>query len=219
MPRASTPVLPPYSLRVDVSVPYSNATHRESACTPWKTGVFSLSVIEFMGRKQAFSGTLPPGDAGTRATLAQMRALVLSGAKDFGVRETAVRVIQFSGAREHDPASQLGALFQYVRDQITFIGDVAGVETLQSPRYTLSIRAGDCDDRAVLLAAMARSIGIPTDLRFRAIAANPAAPGSFSHVYVVARVNGKDIALDPTYHSARPGYEYAKPFRVEDYAI
>jgi transglutaminase-like putative cysteine protease len=117
---------------------------------------------------------------------------------------------------EHDPAAQLGALFRFVRDRITFIGDVAGVETLQSPRYTLRVGAGDCDDRAILLAALARSIGVPTDLKFRAIAANPRAPQQFSHVYVVARVGNRDLPLDPTYHQAEPGYQYARPTRVED---
>lgn len=167
----------------------------------------------------ALSGTLPPGAAGTRVTLAMMRDLAVSGAKDPAVRETAIRVVQASGAREHDPVSQLGALFRFVRDRITFIGDVAGVETLQSPRYTLRVAAGDCDDRAVLLAALARSIGIQTELRFRAIAANPRAPRQFSHVYVVARTAGRDMPLDPTYRGIPAGYEYPRATRVEDMSL
>lgn len=168
----------------------------------------------------ALSGTLPPGDKGTRVTLAMMRDLALTGAKDPAVRETAIRVVQGSRtAREHDPASQLGALFAFVRDRITFIGDVAGVETLQSPRYTLRVRAGDCDDRAVLLAALARSINAAPGMRFRAIAANRAAPRQFSHVYVVARVDGRDLALDPTYRGTPVGWQYPSPTRVEDLSL
>lgn len=116
-------------------------------------------------------------------------------------------------SREHDPRSQLAALFRFVRDHIMFIGDVAGVETLQSPRYTLHVKAGDCDDRATLLAALARAIGIPVELKFRAIAANPRARGAFSHVYVVANLGGRELVLDPTYHSNAPGYEHAGAFR------
>lgn len=177
-----------------------------------------MSVIEYVGPRQVLSGTLPPGDRGTRVTLGMMRSLALAGAKDPIVRETAIHIVQ-QQAREHDPESQLTALFRYVRDGITFIGDVAGVETLQSPSYTLRVRAGDCDDRAVLLVALARSIGLPADFRFRAIAANPRAPRQFSHVYVVARIGNKDVPLDPTFHQAEPGYQYARPSRVEDFRL
>jgi transglutaminase-like putative cysteine protease len=176
----------------------------------------STDMIQYVGPRTALSGTLPPGNQGARATLSIMRELTLSGAKDPIVRETAIRIVQTSGAREHNPASQLGALFRYVRDRITFIGDVAGVETLQTPQYTLRVGAGDCDDRAVLLAAMARSIGITADLRFRAVAANPRTPGQLSHVYVVARIGNQDLPLDPTYKSAEPGYQYSRVTRVED---
>ncbi len=137
------------------------------------------------------------------------------GAKDQLVRETAINVVR-DAAREHDPISQLAALFRYVRDHVMFIGDVAGVETLQSPRYTLHVMAGDCDDRAILLAALLRAIGIGADLSFKVIAANPAQPGAFSHVYVVARVGGQAIPLDPTYHSNAIGYEFPGALRSSE---
>ena len=54
------------------------------------------------------------------------------------------------------------------------------------------------------------------DFRFRVIAANPRTPASFSHVYVVARLFGRDIAMDPTYRSNALGYEYPVRFRVGD---
>jgi transglutaminase-like putative cysteine protease len=146
-----------------------------------------------------------------------MRRLATEGARDLLVRETAITTVRGT-SREHDPKSQLAALFRFVRDNIMFIGDVAGVETLQSPRYTLTIKAGDCDDRATLLAALARSIGIAADMRFKAIAANPST-NSLSHVYVVARVGGRDIALDPTYHRNAPGYEFPLASRTMERTI
>ena len=176
-------------------------------------------VYEFNGRFQALSGTLPSGDRGTQRTLEYMQAMAVEGAKQMVVRETAINVVRAAGAPEHNLLAQLGALFRFVRDSVMFIGDVAGVETLQSPRYTLHVMAGDCDDRATLMVALARSIGIPTSLKFRVIAANPKFPRSFSHVYVVARVNGKDIALDPTYHQNALGFEYPGAFRTGDFAL
>jgi transglutaminase-like putative cysteine protease len=174
---------------------------------------FTLGVYRYNGVVRTALGKLPPGDLGTRKTLELMQAFAQQGAKELGIREAAIQAVRAAGAPEHDAAAQLEALHRFVRDQILFIGDIAGVETLQSPRYTLQMRAGDCDDRAVLLAALARSIGIPAVLKFKVIAANPSQPGTFSHVYVVANVAGRDLALDPTFHGNPAGYEYPRASR------
>lgn len=162
-------------------------------------------------------GSLPSGVLGTRATLTVMGRLALEGSRDVRVREAAIDALHSYNAASHDRYAQAGALFAFVRDRIMFVGDVLGVETVQSPYFTLRVRAGDCDDRATLLAAMLRSVSIPAD--FRVIAANPAAPGSFSHVYVVATVAGRRVALDPTYSSNAPGYEFAAITRKGDFSL
>ena len=158
---------------------------------------------------------LPDGDLGTRATLTTMQRLAEAGARDPDVRATAIEIITAAGARGHDPALQAGALHEFVRDRVLFVGDVAGVETVQSPRVTLRVMAGDCDDRATLLAAMLRAIGIRS--RFRVIAADPRRRRSFSHVFVIATVSGRDIALDPTYRSNAAGWQYPLATRAGDF--
>ena len=162
-------------------------------------------------------GKLPPGDAGTARTLAIMAQLAREGSMRREVRETAIDVVRGAGVRPHDTRGELAALFRFVRGAVRFTGDVAGVETLQAPHYTLAVMAGDCDDRAILLAALARAIGIPAS--FRVIAANPRRPGTYSHVYVVAKVQGKDVPLDPTYETTPPGWEHPSPSRIGGFAI
>jgi transglutaminase-like putative cysteine protease len=162
-------------------------------------------------------GKLPPGDAGTHKTLAIMQQLARAGALNRTVRETAIDVIRNAGTAPHDTPGELAALFAFVRDRVRFTGDIAGVETLQAPHYTLRVMAGDCDDRAVLLVAMARSVGLDANLRFRVIAANPGRPGTWSHVYAVANVRGREIALDPTYPSSRMGWQHPTPSRIGDF--
>lgn len=154
------------------------------------------------------------GDRGTAETLSLMRRMALEGAKDPSVRDTAIWIVGQAVAPAHNPLAQLGALFRFVRDQVLFIGDVRNVETLQTPAKTLEIGAGDCDDRATLLVALARSIGIAADFTFRVVAANPANRGAFSHVYAVARINGRKIAMDPTYRSNALGYQFPAVFRI-----
>lgn len=158
------------------------------------------------------SGSLPGGDAGTRKTLDNMRQLADQGSRDLTVRAAAVRAIRSSGAPSHDIPAQVDAIFTFVRDTIYFLNDPAGTEWLQSPRATLSFGVGDCDDRATLLAAMLRTIGVTT--QFRVIAADPRRPATFSHVYVVANVRGRAVPLDPTYQDNVMGFELPRPFRV-----
>jgi len=163
---------------------------------------------------RATLGRLPSGDAGTRATLGIMQRLAEAGAKDLTVREAALGILRASGIPSHDYRRELEALFRFVRDRIRFTRDVYGVETLQAAGYTLQHQAGDCDDRAVLLAALVRSVGIPAALRFRVIATNPGAPSRFTHVYVMARIAGRDVALDPTYTTTPAGWQYPGRLRV-----
>lgn len=152
-------------------------------------------------------------------TLGYMEALAVAGSKDLEVRSAAIEALDRYGARSHNPVSQLGAIFRYVRDRIRFVHDPIGTQAIQSPRATLGLGAGNCVQRATLLASMARSIGIPASLRFRVIAANRRFPRDFSHVYVVARARGRDIPLDPTYRENPMGYEFPIRSRVGDFYL
>ena len=130
------------------------------------------------------------------------------------VRETAIGVVRDAGVQPHDLVRQASALFNFVRDKIYFVGDPVGSQFLQSASYTLRERAGNCAQRAILLAALLRSIGISAT--FRAIGANRRYPGSFSHVYVAARIGREAMALDPTYPDNVMGWQYPNPSRYAE---
>lgn len=163
--------------------------------------------------------SLPAGDAGTRMTLGYMRRMAIEGSKDLEVRSAAIEALDRYGAPAHAPIAALGAIYRYIQDRIRFVPDPVGAQMVQSPRATLDFRAGNCAQRATLLAAMARSVGVPADLHYRVAALNPAAPRSFSHVYVVANVLGKQIPLDPTYPDMPPGSEPQHPYRTGDFPV
>jgi len=148
---------------------------------------------------------LPAGDRGTRKTVAAMRTLADRGSRDLAVRAAVIRALGASGAAPHNIPAQVRAWFEYVKNGIFFLHDPVATEWLQSPRYTLASGAGDCDDRATLLAAGLKSFGVPAS--FKAVAVDPRRPRSFSHVYVVANVMGRAIALDPTYDDNAMGDE------------
>lgn len=83
------------------------------------------------------------------------------------------------GLPQKDFPGEARRLFEFVRDDIRYLKDIEGVETIHPAEYVLEAGQGDCDDKAILLAALLLSIGHTP--RF---IATSFAPGVFSHVWV-----------------------------------
>ncbi len=120
-----------------------------------------------------------------------MRQLARAGKKTLPVRLAALSLT--NNRKQKDWAAEVRALHAFVRDRIRYVRDVRGVETLQTPEITLQLKAGDCDDKSVLLAAMLESIGHPT--RFCAVGFRP---DHFSHVLVETKIRDKWLPLETT---------------------
>jgi transglutaminase-like putative cysteine protease len=121
-----------------------------------------------------------------------MRRLAIQYKRGPEVRGTALTLI--AGLRPKDWRGEVKAIFEYVRDQIRYVRDIRGLETLQTPPVTMDLSAGDCDDKSILLAALLESIGHPT----RYVAVGYTVPGSYSHVYVETRLGTGWLPLDAT---------------------
>ncbi|HJW55863.1 MAG TPA: transglutaminase-like domain-containing protein [Burkholderiaceae bacterium] len=134
---------------------------------------------------------IPDGVAGIEATLAHMMDYVREYKKDPQVRGLA-RELTLSLPQKHF-SGEVEALFEFVRDEIRYLWDIADVETLQTPVVTLENQSGDCDDKATLLAALLESIGHKT--RFVAAGFQP---GQYEHVFLETKIGNNWIALDPT---------------------
>ena len=136
-------------------------------------------------------GLIPSGPAGIAETLRVMRRLAREGKTDIQVRTIAARTVQ--GCDQKDFACEVASVHAFVRDEIRYLLDVDGVETVQAPRVTLQMRAGDCDDKSTLLAAMLLAIGHPC--RFVAIGFQPQI---YEHVYVETKIGERWIPLETT---------------------
>lgn len=134
---------------------------------------------------------IPDGFPGVVETLRAMGRFTKEGKKTVAVRQVAMRLTQ--SCAQKDYACELEQLHQFVRDRVRYVQDIADVETLQTPQKTLEFMAGDCDDKATLLAAMIESIGHKT--RFVAIGFQPQI---FEHVYVEALLGTRWIPLETT---------------------
>lgn len=120
-----------------------------------------------------------------------MAHLASVGSEDMAVRNKAVDLC--AGLLQKDYESEAKRCYDYCRDNIRYIRDMRGVELLHHAKIILQVKAGDCDDKCILLAALLTSIGHPC--RFVAMAQQP---NRFSHVWVQDNVYGKWVDLEAT---------------------
>lgn len=146
-------------------------------------------------------GELPPGRAGTKKTLDLMRQVVLDSLKDPSqkIRETALSIVR--GLAPRRSFAEVAALQHYVRDNIRYVHDPVPFELLQTPQKTLEYRAGDCDDKSMLLAALLMATGHPA--RFVSLGFKG---GPLSHVLVDTRIRDKWVPLETIVEDAEPGW-------------
>lgn len=139
------------------------------------------------------------GDIGTAATLRKMRQLVNASLTDPVVVQTARSLAAQTFPRDRDSQAQL--IKEYLSEHFYFVADPRGVELLTTPRFMLqdiakrNIATGDCDEAAILGAALGKAIGLPARfvvLGFGVVGA------SFAHVYTILRGGSRWFSLDVT---------------------
>jgi len=86
-----------------------------------------------------------------------MHRLALEAQSDPRLREVAESIV--AGLLPHDYVSEYAALLNWVRRHIRYSRDPVTVEQVKTPQATLETGTGDCDDLAVLLAALVGQIG------------------------------------------------------------
>ncbi len=96
------------------------------------------------------------------------------------------------GATQKDT---LRNVFEFVRDNITYVPDRPGFEVVRSPGYLMQSRVGDCKSFAILTAALVKALGFKYAYRFTG--STPTGP--INHVYLVAFTSdGQEVVMDST---------------------
>lgn len=134
---------------------------------------------------------IPNGSPGTSATLSLMCKLTRQAKKNPTIRELAIRLTNHLPPK--DWKAEVGAIRDFVRSNIRYTRDIRGVETLQAPIQTLRLRAGDCDDMAMLTAALLEAIHHPT--RFTAIGFSP---NHYAHVFPETKIGPHWFSVETT---------------------
>jgi hypothetical protein len=132
----------------------------------------------------------PDGMAHTRSTIRTMARLAKAASHTYPIRNLATSIVK--GVPSKQVRAELAALYRWVRDHIRYRFDPVGLEWVQSPERTVKEEAGDCDDMATLLAALAGSLG--HRWRFRTVGPSPHV---MKHVCAEAWDGDRWVTLDP----------------------
>ena len=99
------------------------------------------------------------GETSDPKRIAILRRIALAGGRDPRVATVAIGVLKTNGVQPRDYVGQGRALLKFVQSRIYYANEPG--ERLQDPAYTLRVGYGDCDDMALLLAALCESIRLP----------------------------------------------------------
>jgi hypothetical protein len=155
---------------------------------------------------------LDSGAEGTFQALAIMGACVrgecppdFSGYQDENNRQVAERIVR--NVPGQDSAGEIRALFDYVRDRITYRKHPINQQRVQDCRRTLELRSGDCVSKSVCLATLLAALGYES----RFVAQSPDGE-NFTHVYVEVLTDaGEWQALDPVAEGHPMGWTQTLP--------
>jgi hypothetical protein len=125
---------------------------------------------------------LSKGEQGVDETVDAMMEMAKGeyGARSAKIRALAINIVNGAGVGDKDYWGMIKAIHNWVRDEIRYVKDPVGQETLSYPEETaFNSKAGDCDDKTILEIAILGSVGIrawPVVIGVR--------PGHYSHVYL-----------------------------------
>lgn len=142
-----------------------------------------------------------------RQTLALMRQMIDRAKRDPAIISAAHSIVVLTP--EHDAAGELAAVYQWVRDRVRYVRDVAGVETLSYPGLVMRRQSGDCDDQTALLCALFEAIGYPTRLVMAQYDST-----TYEHVYCQVWDGRQWVDCEPIERSARLGQSYANAVKL-----
>lgn len=149
----------------------------------------------------AYLYTIPHSHAGIEATVRHMRRLGREAAARPDVQAWAHAIVG-----DATGAQAAARIRSFLEDRVVFHFDPPGVELVRTPSYMLHAIEddghveGDCDDVAVLGAALGMAAGLPA--RYVLLGLTPGEP--FEHVYAELVTTTGPVELDTTRPAQMP---------------
>jgi hypothetical protein len=135
------------------------------------------------------------GIVGNIDTIEVMKKMAREYSRHDLVKRLATNILHYQNIPSHHYLDEARAIGEFVKKHIRYVKDPVGTESLQAPDMMIRMMKdvgyamGDCDDMALLSAALLMSIGIRP--RFRAIRYREGS-ANYNHIYVV--VYEKNVA-------------------------
>jgi transglutaminase-like putative cysteine protease len=132
----------------------------------------------------SYLGWIPDGDAGTFATLRRMARVANQAQVDPLTVSTAHTIVLPCTPRNTVCYAQ--RIRAWLAARFQFVPDALDVDTAREPHYLLEqlnrqgVMTGDCDDAAVIAAALGKAIGLPARFQVLRFASQD---NAFAHVY------------------------------------
>ena len=153
-------------------------------------------------RFRAYKVDVPAGFRGTQATLRAVRHLARADSSTPEIWRLSRVLTQ--DLLSYDRRAEVGAIHHFVRDGIRYVRDPRGTEAVQSPRTTLRIGSGDCDDKTALVGSLLTAIGYP--VRYVLAKTDPLRPEDFSHIYPETEIGSDWLAIETIIPGAPLGW-------------
>ncbi len=96
-------------------------------------------------------------------------------------------------------------LWDFTRNHITYLADEPGHERVKDPAVTWRDRSGDCKSFSLFIASVLKCLRIPHRYRFASYSGNDP-----THVYVIAKLNNRNVILDATIDKFDTEVDYKK---------
>lgn len=147
---------------------------------------------------------IPGGILGMAVTIEEMKKEAISGSFDFSIISFARNLLVQNSVNPRSNEEIANVVFWWIKENIRFVHDPYLAELIQSPAKTLQLRAGDCDDFAILFATLAMAVGVP--IRFVSVGTETAE--YYSHIYTEVEIEPSSwLAYDPSIPEAIPGWQ------------
>jgi hypothetical protein len=170
-----------------------------------------LKVISRVTSPDGRTMTVYRGKVDIDGRLFLIEQQVAKALKDPRTRTLATAVTASCARDDQECAAR--KVFEYVHKNVKYVSDpsfimhedgkLEAIDMYNGANYTLSTKAGDCGNKDVVIGALLGSIGVRTFSR--AAAYEPGGP--YRHVYRMAKINGRPVALDTTLQPAIYGRE------------
>jgi len=169
------------------------------------------------------------GNMSDPARVAFLRSVAEPAGRDPRIRDLAAQILSQAGVDQRQYEQQAAVLLRWVQGNIAYLNEPG--ETLQDPNYTLRVKHGDCDDMAILLAALYESIRLPwkfvlagsmpsTRERVRWVEGQPFPRGAvMGHIYLAVGFPvfrpQRWTFVEPTVKGAPLGHDVTAPAGVQ----